>query len=128
MKKPLALARKACLELSSVDEKYVNQTKNGNVPNVPELGCYMNCIFDHVGMKTEDGSIVWDKVVHLLPPTFQESAFFVTKECGTIRKIFNKSNIYGVLLEIFFSGGEDECQTALLTVTCFFTKAPEVIY
>lgn len=88
LRKPLTLARKACLATANVDEMYVNQSKNGYIPDRPEMGCYINCLFDHFGMKTPDGIVIWDKVFHLLPPTFQETAVFVTNECGTIRKLF----------------------------------------
>lgn len=66
----------------------MNQTKNGYVPDVPELGCYINCLLDHFGMKTEDGAIIWDKVMHLLTPDMRETVAYVSEVCGTKRELF----------------------------------------
>lgn len=80
--------RKACIAETGVDEKYINQSRNGNLPDVPELRCYILCIYEHAGMIEDDGTIHWNDVIHLLSPSTAETARFVAKECSTIRKQF----------------------------------------
>lgn len=80
--------RKACLAESKVDEKYVDQSKNGYLPDVPELGCYILCFLEHAGMIEEDGTINFNQVMHLLSPSVAETAKYVSAECKTIRKQF----------------------------------------
>lgn len=50
LKAPMRLMRKACLAESGVDEKFVNESRNGYLADVPELGCYLLCFFEHAGM------------------------------------------------------------------------------
>lgn len=85
LKAPMKLMRKACVAESGVDEKYIDASRGGNLPNVPELGCYILCIFEHAGMIEDDGTIHWSQVLHLLSPGLRESAEKVVKACSTIR-------------------------------------------
>lgn len=78
--------RKACLAESNVDEKYVIASKNGNLPDVPELKCYVLCILEHTGMINSDDEIDFDPILHLLTPTFRGTAERVTAACKTKRK------------------------------------------
>lgn len=81
--------RKACIGESGVDEKYINATKNGNLPDVPELGCYILCLLEHAGMIDDDGTIHFKEVMHLLTPSVAETAKLVTDKCQTIRNLKN---------------------------------------
>lgn len=47
---PMKVLRKACLAESGVDEKYVEQSKNGYMADVPELKCYVLCLLEHAGV------------------------------------------------------------------------------
>ncbi|XP_031621663.1 general odorant-binding protein 69a-like [Contarinia nasturtii] len=106
LRAPVRLMRQACLAESNVDEKYINQSRNGFIPDVPELRCYILCLFEHSGMMEDDGTIHFEQVMHLLSPGVAETATFVSNECKTIH-------------------GDTRCDTAYLTMKCFFEKAPE---
>lgn len=79
---------------TGVEEKYIDQSRNGYIPDVPELRCYINCIFEHAGMIEDDGTIRFDKVMHMLTPSTQQTVDYVTKECKTKRM----TNNYSILL------------------------------
>lgn len=76
---------------TGVEEKYIEQSKNGNLPDVPELRCYINCLLEHSGMVDEDGTIHFRDVMHFLTPSMKETVEIVTKECETKR---NKRSKY----------------------------------
>lgn len=78
--------RKACIAESGVDEKYLNMSRNGYLADVPEIGCYMLCIFEHSGMIEEDGTIHFGQVLHLFSPSVRETVQYVSNECQTKRK------------------------------------------
>lgn len=86
--------RKACIAETGVDEKYINESRNGYIADVPELRCYILCIFEHVGMIEEDGTIHFQQVLHLLTPDIKETADYVAEQCSTIRKKLIISNRY----------------------------------
>lgn len=71
---------------TGVELKYIEQSKNGNLPDVPELRCYILCLFEHAGMIEDDGTIHFQQILHLLTPSIQETAQFVSQECKTKRK------------------------------------------
>ena len=71
-----------------MDEKYVNQSRNGYLPDVPELRCYILCIMEHAGLIEDDGTIHFDEIMHLLPESNAETVKYVSNECSTIRKSF----------------------------------------
>lgn len=118
---------------SGVDEKYINASVNGNLPDVPELKCYILCIFEHAGMIEDDGTIHFNDVMHLLSPSTAETAKYVSKECQTKRELYNfypfafflMSNSCDLQLNSILDG-DTRCDTAWLTVKCYFEKAPEV--
>lgn len=78
--------RKACMAETGVEEKYIDASKNGNLPDVPELKCYILCILEHAGMIEENGVIHWTDVYHLLTPSTRQTVDTVVKECETKRK------------------------------------------
>lgn len=80
--------RKACMAETGVDEKYIEESKNGNLPDVPELRCYILCFFEHAGMIEDDGRIHFTDVYHLLTPSVRATVDKVTAECETKRKHF----------------------------------------
>lgn len=84
LRAPLKLIRKACIDESHVDEKYIDASKNGYLPDVPELKCYILCLFELGGVIDTDNSIDFDKVMHLLPASIRETLDHVVKTCGTI--------------------------------------------
>lgn len=79
-------ARRACMSETNVDEKDIEQSKNGYIVDKPEMGCYINCLLIHFGMIGDDGSIIWNKVVHMLPPSYLKTLGDVLKGCGTKSK------------------------------------------
>lgn len=80
------MMRKACIEQTNVDEKYINATRDGNVPDVPELKCYILCILEHSGIiDANDDTIDFDMIYHLMPPSSRTTMEYVLKECGTKR-------------------------------------------
>lgn len=80
-------SRRGCVAETNVDEKLIDQSRDGFIPDDPALGCYISCILNQFGMFDDDGSIIWDKVLHLLPPSNLETATYVTRECKTICKL-----------------------------------------
>lgn len=77
--------RKACVAESGVDVKHIEASKNGNLPDVPELKCYIQCLLEHSGMIDENGNIHFNDVYHLLTPSTQKTVDIVVKECETKR-------------------------------------------
>lgn len=77
--------RKACIGETGVDEKYIEQSKNGYLPDVPELKCYIKCLFELGNMLEDDGSIDFDKIMHLLPPEQTETLIHVRNVCQSKR-------------------------------------------
>lgn len=80
-------SRRGCVGETNVDEKLIDQSRDGFIPDDPALGCYISCILNQFGMIDDDESIIWDKVLHLLPPSNLETATYVTRECKTICKL-----------------------------------------
>lgn len=80
------MMRKACIAETGVDEKYIEASKNGNLPDVPELKCYILCLLEHSGMIEEDGTIHWTEVYHLLTQSTRKTVDLVSKECKTKRE------------------------------------------
>lgn len=73
---------------SGVEEKHIDASKNGNLPDVPELKCYIKCLLEHSGMMEEDGTIHFNDVYHLLTPSMKVTVDKVVKECET-KRIYN---------------------------------------
>lgn len=155
LRSALKHARKACVAETNVDEKYIDESKikifaycresaflmkiffyfsgkNGHLADNPVLGCYINCLLEHFGMIESDGSIVWERVLHLLPPSNRETAEYVANECKTVCKYFFSSlELQSELKPSIFwyiSVGSNKCETGLLTFKCYFEKAPEVFF
>lgn len=61
---------------TGVEEKYIDQSKNGYIPDVPELKCYILCILEHAGMIDDDGTVHFQQILHLLTPSIQETGEF----------------------------------------------------
>lgn len=40
----------ACVKETGVDEKYIEQSREGYIPDNPLLGCYILCLLEHCGM------------------------------------------------------------------------------
>lgn len=80
--------RKACIAESNVDEKYIIASVDGNLPDIPELKCYVLCLLEHSGIINANGDIDFAPVLHLLPPENQETIEKVTNICKTKRKHF----------------------------------------
>ena len=92
LRAPLKMMRKACMAESGVEEKYIEASKNGNLPDVPELRCYILCLLEHSGMIEENGTIHWNEVYHLLTPDTRVTVDKVLKECATKRKCSHFKN------------------------------------
>lgn len=78
--------RKACMAESGVDEKHIIASRDGNLPDVPELKCYILCLLEHSGMIEDNGVIHFNEVYHLLTPAMKESVDKVVQKCETIRE------------------------------------------
>ncbi|XP_031621768.1 general odorant-binding protein 56d-like [Contarinia nasturtii] len=98
--------RKACVAETGIDVKHIDASKNGHLENVPEMGCYINCLLEHAGMIDTDGSIHWRDVWHFLTPSIQETVKIVVAECET-------------------KHGENKCETAFQTIDCYYKTQPE---
>lgn len=85
LRAPLKVLRKACMAETGVELTYLEQSKNGYIPDVPELKCYINCMLEHSGMIDDDGKIHFKDVWHLLTASMKETVEYVTSECETIR-------------------------------------------
>lgn len=71
---------------SGVEEQYIEASKGGNLPDVPELKCYILCLLEHSGMMEDDGTIHFNDVYHLLTPSMRQSVDKVVAQCETKRK------------------------------------------
>lgn len=73
------------MEQSNVDEKHILATRDGFVPDVPELKCYILCLFEHGGVIDADGTIDFTIVYHLMTPDHRQTIDYVTSTCGPKR-------------------------------------------
>lgn len=74
-----------------MDEKYINQTKNGYVPDVPELKCYILCLLEYGGAIDENGTIDFGVVMHLFTPEYRDSINTGMQQCATKRMNFRRN-------------------------------------
>lgn len=93
--------RKACVAETGADINDVIASKGGNLADNPAFRCYIRCFFEHSGMMEEDGSIHFNKVMHLLTPSLAETAKYVMSECKTIRKYFENDIFLHLRIYIF---------------------------
>lgn len=71
---------------TGVEEKYIEESKNGHLSDAPGMRCYIKCLLEHGGMFEDDGRIHFQEVWHLMTPSMQESATIAVNECETKRK------------------------------------------
>lgn len=86
---------------SGVDEKYIEASKNGNLPDVPELKCYILCLLEHSGMIEENGNIHFTDMYHLLTPETQKTVDVVVKECATKRMYDKQWNYTPICVDFY---------------------------
>ncbi|XP_055316507.1 general odorant-binding protein 56d-like [Sitodiplosis mosellana] len=106
LRAPLKTLRKACVAETGVEEKYIDESRHGHLSDAPGMGCYINCLMEHSGMVEEDGRIHFDDIMHLLTPETRETVIKVVNECQT-------------------KHGNTRCETAWMTVQCYYQVAPE---
>lgn len=94
LRAPLKMMRKACMAQSGVEEKYIDASRQGNLPDVPELKCYILCLLEHSNMIEEDGTIHFTEVYHLLTPSTKKTVDEVVTQCATKRKCSFFLNYY----------------------------------
>lgn len=105
MQTPLKIMRKGCLARTGVEEKYVDQSKNGNLPDVPGLRCYVLCMMEHAGVIDENGTVTFSNIFHLFTPSVKESFQTATEQCSTICNCEIRSNglsKFSVIFEYIF--------------------------
>lgn len=135
LRAPLKHVRRACIQQSNVDEKHILATRDGFIPDVPELKCYILCLFEHGGIINDDDSIDFTIVYHLMTPDHRKTIEYVSETCGTKRMSYSILNFaFSTHISIFFLffigkflGGSTRCETAWLTLKCFYELAPEVV-
>uniref|UniRef100_A0A1B0CTT1 Uncharacterized protein n=2 Tax=Lutzomyia longipalpis TaxID=7200 RepID=A0A1B0CTT1_LUTLO len=100
------LLHEHCVAQTNVDESLILASVNGYLPDDRTLQCYIDCLFRTTGLIDENGHILFEEIAHLLPTEIKEIIVAVTSKCRTIH-------------------GKDECETAYLTVKCYFEADPE---
>lgn len=126
---PFKIIRNACIEQSNVDEKYILESKDGYIPDVPELKCYILCLLEFAGAIDDDGTIHFGDVMHLLSPDLKESIMAGMEICATKRIYIRKKSILIYRIQYhctLFSDGNTRCETAYLTAKCYYKLMPEV--
>lgn len=76
-----------CVEQTKVDGDWTLQMLRGAMPEDKNYGCYLHCIFDTIGLVAEDGTILFDQILHLLPDRHRETLMAAVRNCATIRKL-----------------------------------------
>ncbi|KAJ6635704.1 General odorant-binding protein 69a [Pseudolycoriella hygida] len=107
LKGPAKILRKTCQAEVNVSDDLIEKSKNGYLPENKELQCYIDCLFRTVGLYDDKGNIIFDEVAHLIPIEIKEKLDAVSAKCKTIH-------------------GSNKCETAWLTVKCYFEADPEV--
>nr|QYL00045.1 OBP20 [Eupeodes corollae] len=95
-----------CQKEIGVDEALIAQSNNGNLPNDRKLQCYIHCLFQKTGLIDENNIIHLEHMIEILPTEMQEIIERLISSCGT-------------------KHGADPCETAYLTVKCYFDADPE---
>lgn len=90
LKASAKMLRKACMAETNVDEKYINETKGGYVPDNPELKCYLLCILEHSGAIDEKGVVDFTVLLHMFSPDYKKSITHGMEHCATKRIYFSK--------------------------------------
>lgn len=85
--------RKACLAETGVDVKLVDASKNGNLPDDPQLRCYILCLMEHAGIINDAGVVNFSLIYHLFTPDTKASFVDATNDCGTIRNYLQNTFI-----------------------------------
>lgn len=87
MKKAAQLLHDHCVGATGVDEALIEASRGGNLPDDPNLKCYVHCLFETAGLIHRDtGKIRFDEVSHLFPQAHQEIIEKITQKCDTIRE------------------------------------------
>lgn len=123
------MVHQACVEQTKVDEKYISEAKNGYIPDVPEIKCYILCLLEFAGAIDEDGIVHFGEVMHLMSPDLKESINKGMEICATKRIHFFKKKKLSKRISfvtIFILDGNTRCETAYLTALCYFELMPEV--
>lgn len=87
MEAPLKQMHKGCVEETGIEEKYIAESKNGNLPDVPGMGCYIKCLMEHAGVMDDSGAIDFSIIFHLFTPSVKSSFQDATRDCGTKGKL-----------------------------------------
>lgn len=80
------LLHEHCVEVTGIDEDWTLQMVRGKMPEDRSIGCYLHCMFDTIGLVSDEGHIRFQEVLHLLPQRHQEILSDVVQRCGTIRE------------------------------------------
>lgn len=86
VRKMAFLLHEHCVKETGVDEDWTLQMIKGKMPEDREVGCYLHCMFNTIGLVSDEGKIRFQEIMHLLPARHQEVLDDVVKQCDTIRK------------------------------------------
>lgn len=75
-----------CVRETSVDEDWTLQMLRGSMPEDRSYGCYLHCIFNTIGLVAEDGTIMLEQILHLIPEVHKEMLEGAIQNCQTIRE------------------------------------------
>lgn len=68
---------------TNVEEKYIDQTKNGYIPDNAELKCYILCLIEKSHSIDDNGTIDFSHMLHMFSPDYKESMINGMEKCAT---------------------------------------------
>ncbi|XP_072387614.1 general odorant-binding protein 69a-like [Diabrotica undecimpunctata] len=90
-----------CVSQTGVGEDVIEKAKSGDFVEDPKLKCYMKCVFDEIGVITDDGKIDVEGALAILPDDMKDIATPVITKCGT-------------------QAGADVCEAIFNTLKCYY--------
>ena len=86
IRKIAILLHEHCVQETGIEEDWTMQLIKGAMPEDRNIGCYLHCMFDTVGLVSPEGHIRFQDVMHLLPARHQEVLTDVVSRCDTVRE------------------------------------------
>nr|BAI82448.1 odorant binding protein 8 [Delia antiqua]BAS69447.1 odorant-binding protein 8 [Delia platura] len=99
---------KRCQNQSDTPEAVIKESLKGGLPNNKNFECYIQCLFDIMGIMDESNTIHIDNLLQILPEEMHPMVTMLSQACGT-------------------KDGDGKCNIAFNTMQCYVENNPTII-
>ncbi|XP_065360121.1 general odorant-binding protein 69a [Calliphora vicina] len=99
---------KRCQNQTDTPEDVIRSSLQGSLPKNKNFECYVQCLFDIIGIMEESNTIRIDHLLQVLPDELHPTIKMLAEACGT-------------------KEGSDKCNIAYNTLQCYVDNNPLVI-